>query len=393
MKNSLQRVMTLLAVAAMLAAGCGGSSDGDAAATDDTEATEATTAESTDDAEGDADTDTDTDGDADTDAGADEAAADVPAECAPLEQMEDVTLGLSRNILAFAPVFLAIENGNFEAANLNVTIEPLNSSEALAPIGQGRIDGSLTSYSVGHFNAYDSGVELQWVMPGYYSNEDSKEGYWVRVEDAGTEDAPDIEALRGATFGSPTGGTGAGGLILAKALEPAGMSLGDIELTQLSGTDVLVALENGAISGGWLSDPIWQQAEDNPDLRFFATYPPGVNGSGLVAGPRLLERPQVLVNFLKVVGETIDQGLTGPDHLLDEQTAAYLADAFDSTPEEIMAALPLGYDATNSLDGGAEYLDTLQGLMMDQGFLEYDTPIAGEDLIDASFGEIAAACG
>lgn len=383
-----RKAVALVAVLGLAVAACGG---------DDDDASDATAAPSTDAPAATAATE--------PTIGATSAATDTPAGtvpgtteaaggagCAALPEPTDVVLSVSRPILAFSPVLLAMQNGAFEAAGLNVTIEPLSAAEALAPLSQGRIDASLTSYGAGYFNAIDSGIDLRWVMPGYSANPDSQEGYWVRTDVVGTADEIDLQALQGATVGSPTSGTGAGGLVLAKALEPAGMSLADVTFTQLSGADALVALENGAVAGTWLSDPIWTEAQDNPDLRFLSSYAPGINGSGLVAGSKLLERPEVLTTFLRVVSETIREHL-GPDFLQDPEVVAHLATALDTTPEALQAGLPLDFDAELSLDGGAEFLDELQALMQEQGVLEYDTLIPGAELIDDSFAAAAVACG
>lgn len=313
-------------------------------------------------------------------------------ECpAPIEGTEDVVISISRPILAFAPVLLAMQNGAFEDAGLNVTIEPLAAAEALAPLSQGRIDASLTSYSAGYFNAADSGIDLRWVMPGYDANADSQEGYWVRTDVVGDAEEMDIAALAGETVGSPTAGTGAGGLVLAQKLEPAGLGLSDITLTQLAGTDALVGLENGAVAATWLSDPIWVEAQANPDLRYLGGYGPGINGSGLVAGPRFIERPDVLVAFLRVVSETSAAYLQ-EGFLENDEVVAHLATALDTTPEALQAGLPLGFDPTLNMDGAVEFLDELQALMQEQGVLEYDELIPGADLIDDSFAVTAASC-
>lgn len=312
--------------------------------------------------------------------------------CPALEGTEKVVLSVSRPILAFAPILLAMQNGAFADAGLDVSIEPLSATEALAPLSQGRIDASLTSYSAGYFNAVKSGVELKWVMPAYSANPDSKEGYWVRVADAGTEDDPTLENLKGKTFGSPTAGTGAGGLVLANILEEADITLKDITIMQLAGADALLALENGAVSGAWLSDPIWVDATKNPDLRFFGSYPPGINGSGLVVGPSLLDRPEVLTVFTKVVQDTIAEHL-GEGHLQDDEVVGHLATAIGTTPEALKAGLPLSYDPELSLEGGEEFLDELQQLMLDQGVLEYDEPYDTSVLIDETYAKEALSCG
>lgn len=309
----------------------------------------------------------------------------------PEVEGEKVVLSVSRPILAFAPILLAMQNGAFADAGLDVSIEPLSATEALAPLSQGRIDASLTSYSAGYFNAVKSGVELKWVMPAYSANPDSKEGYWVRVEDAGTEAEPTLDKLKGKTFGSPTAGTGAGGLVLANLLEEDGISLKDVTITQLAGADALLALENGAVSGAWLSDPIWVDATKNPDLRFFGSYPPGINGSGLVIGPNLISRPEVMTAFTKVVQETIAEHL-GEGHLQDDEVVGHLATAIGTTPEALKAGLPLSYDPELSLEGGEEFLDELQQLMIDQGVLEYDEPYDTSVLIDETYAKEALSC-
>src|SRR5690606_12100338 len=157
--------------------------------------------------------------------------------------------------------------------------------------------GQLTSYGAGHLNAAAEGVDLKWVMPFYelppIEAGAAMPGYWARTDLVGTGDTPDLGKLKGETIGSPTSGTGAGGMVMEKALRKWNRALDDVSFTQLSGADALTALENGSVAAAWLSQPYDQEAAKNPNLRLIATYDPGINGSGLVVGRGLLERPDV----------------------------------------------------------------------------------------------------
>ncbi len=171
----------------------------------------------------------------------------------------------------FSSVLLAEATGAFDKAGLNVTLEKIPSAEAIPLVAQGRIDAQMTSYSAAHFNAVDSGVDVQWMMPFDTQQEYEPARRCRATGRTWTTSAPDrnriSRALPGRASDPPTSGTGIGGLILDNALASVDLDIGDVTLKQLVGADALVALENKAVAATWIASPLEVEAAKNNNLR------------------------------------------------------------------------------------------------------------------------------
>ncbi|MCT7293664.1 hypothetical protein NXT08_23325 (plasmid) [Rhodococcus pyridinivorans] len=308
-----------------------------------------------------------------------------------------MTLAAGQLIEGMAPVLLAIESGAFDEANLDVKIEPLPTADALPQIAQRRLDGQMTSFSTANFNMANSGMNLRWVMPLYElpSTEETEElpGYWANIRYVGTGDELDLSGLKGQLIATPVApaGTGAGAKLLEKSLTEQGMTLDDVKWTVLSGADSLASLENGAVAAAWLSQPFERMAAKDENLRLLGTYEPGVNGSALLAGPSLGDRPEVLKRFMMVVGDVSEKYLQG-NYRGNPETVRLLAAALDQDEASLREGVPLTFDPTLSMDGADTYVEELQEWTMAQGNLEYDTPVPTDRLVDTETVAAAAAC-
>lgn len=314
--------------------------------------------------------------------------------CEQVFDGDKVVLTVSNVIEGFAPLLIAMESGAFEEVGLDVTVEKISASDSLAQIAQGRLDGQLTSYSFGNLNAAASDVEMLWVVPFYEipaNAEGALPGYWARTEIVGDGAQPDLAALRGQTIMSPTGGSGAGGMVLNDALNTVDMTIDDITFATGSGGDALIAVENGAVAGAWLSAPFTQTAAENPDLRLAATYEPGLNGSGIIVGPSLLDRPDVLTKLLQVLAETNEEYLQG-NYYDNAVTMEYLSAALDQPEELIRGGVPFVFDPTLSMDGAAGYVEALQEFGRTYGGLDYAENLPADRLVATEFAARAASC-
>ncbi|MCT7293647.1 ABC transporter substrate-binding protein (plasmid) [Rhodococcus pyridinivorans] len=317
------------------------------------------------------------------------------AACPDASTTGEIVISAGSNLGVFSSVLLAEATGAFDKAGLNVTLEKIPSAEAIPLVAQGRIDAQMTSYSAAHFNAVDSGVDVQWMMPfdtqQEYEPGTPLPGYWAHVDYVGTGPEPDLKGLAGQSVGSPTSGTGIGGLILDNALASVDLDIGDVTLKQLVGADALVALENKAVAATWIASPLEVEAAKNNNLRPIASYAPGVTGTSLIAGPKFLDRPETVVKFLQVVSRTIEENLQG-DYRQDPEVRAQLA-ALLETDESVVEQSPLLYfDPTLSMDGVDEFLTELQDFSLENGGLEYGEPQDVTTLFDPSFVEAANTC-
>lgn len=379
---SVRRAVAPLCVLALALAGCGGDDDDDAAApaADDT----TTTAEAAADEPA---------GDTTTTAGDTGSEGSDDAACGPLAETESVTVSASSANLAFATVYLAQELGYFEEQNLDVTIENLSSSDALAPLGQGRLDMTLSTINAGVYNAIESGIDIRWTAPLYEANPEAAEGLYVQAElFPEDQDTFDVSVLAGKVVSTPAGLGGTSTFILAEQLLDAGLTLDDLTYRQMGTTDILAALEQGGLDMGWLSTPFWGQVADNPDLRYVQGFPDAQNGTAMLMGPSMSGRPEVAEAFYRALLGVSEDHLSG-DYLGDPEVVAALSSALDTPEEDLIVDAPNVFDAGMRMDGAADFNERMQQTFIDiGGLLDYDEPLAADAVIDESFLDAARAC-
>jgi ABC-type nitrate/sulfonate/bicarbonate transport system substrate-binding protein len=331
-------------------------------------------------------------------AGQNASAADLTAAdmCPTADTTGTIRLGLPATLGVFAPALLAETTGAFAAAGLDVEFERVPSSDSLALVAQGQLDGQLTSLSTGHFNVIDTGVDLRWIMPFDHQEPipagTPVPGYWSRADVVGPAQDPDLAALAGAIVSTPTGGTGISGLILDNALEGAGLGIDDVTVQQLGGGDALAALENGAVAAAWVSSPFEVEASHDPELVPIAGYAEGVTGTALMAGRGLLDRPELAVRLMQVMSDVTEQYLQG-DYRQVPETAELFATATETSVEVARESALLTFDPAFSFDGADAFVQELQQFSLERGSLDYADPLPSEEIIDGRFVEALSVCG
>lgn len=324
--------------------------------------------------------------------GGDAAGADA---CPTAETTGDITLTVSSNLVVFAPVLLAIQDGAFKKAGLNVTVQRLSAAESVPLVAQGKADAQVTSYSSAQFNAVSGGVDVKWILPLDTQPQARADavlpGFWAREDVVGTGPEPDFAKLRGQTIGSQTSGTGISGKILSDALAKGGLGLPDVKITRLVGADALAALKNKAVAATWIASPGEIEASKTAGLRRIATYPPGVTGTSIIAGPKLLDRPAIAVKFAQVISETVKKYLVG-DYRKQPESVAQLTKALEVDASVIQQTEPLVFDPDLSMAGTDKFLDDLQAFFLKENALDYKEALPASRLIDTSVADSARTC-
>lgn len=287
----------------------------------------------------------------------------------------------------FAPLELAQATGEFEKENIQIDFMTATPSDGLVMLAAGQADVLASSLSAGTINAMvDSNIRM--VAMGFSSSPESQAGMWVRSEvfvDPATGEI-DLTRMKGAKIGSATGVGSPTSLPISAALGKAGLSITDIEFVKLSSTDLIVALENGAIDAAWLSDPLWTQAVDNPDLTF-AFNDAGLAITGYLFGESLLdERREVGEAFVRALARASELYLQG-DYHADEEVAAALAEALD-VPLDILRRSP-----SNVFDPKLTLREDLAQQVQEIYLLTPDTlaspePLPADRIFDRDFLEV-----
>ncbi len=367
------RSIGVLAAAVLAVAACGSSDDGGGAS--------ATTAAATTAA-------APTTGAPETTAGgpATTGAADAPTTAAasdpyapkPLAKRAQVSIAYAAPLEYAAPIFLAQEFGEFEKENLDVKIE--QTLDSLTLMSTGKLDASWGAPDAGMINAIASGIDVKWVAGNYVPDPASKSGLWMRAAVVGNP--PDIAKMAGTT----TTNSQVGGVVtyfIDRLLQGSGVTIKQLNFKKLSPGDTLAALQNGAIDGAWLLDPLYKQVENDPNMVFVGGPPLGEVGGGMIFSQRLLDpaNKDVAVAFLRAIRRTMATHLA-PGYKDDPEMVALLAKYGGIPEDQVKASSELDFDLTIADGLGTRMQATWDELgLLDKG------PLPEDKVVDRSFVE------
>lgn len=340
---------------ALVAAACGGGSDGDTA-TGDTTASPGSPAAAS-------------------------GAATDPLAAQPLAKKTSVTVVLSTFIEPYLAPLLAQELGEFAKENLEVSFKLAPASDGLTMLASGQANIQISAFRAGTFNAVDSGLPVAWVAH-VYNGDTSQQGLWVRNEfllPNGKVDPAKIKGMR-VTLGPSSNLDAASMYYFYKWLEENDATLDDVEFVTLgSASDMLVAIEQGAIDAAGLLTPFWVDAQD---------IAKPVAGVGFQSSAYLINtewadaNPEVAEAFFRAVARTIDQNLTG-DYKSDPQLVATIAKIMQVEPAVVAGSPSLIYDPTLPLD--VEVAEELQNIWLEIGdIFDFTEPIPIDKIVDRS---------
>lgn len=262
----------------------------------------------------------------------------------PLPDTESVTLALGYNAEFAAPILLAEELGEFEAENLDVEIVPIGFVDAIPQMLTGQIDASNGAPDAGWYNAAGQGIDVRWVLGNFFVPDGGRPevpqtGLWVRRDVFSDPDDPDLAELEGTTVATAAGLGSVISYPIGEALEEVGLGLDDLTIQQIPSADMLQALDSGAVDAAWLLDPYWIDASENDEYVQVVTQPPAETLGGLYFSSRLLDddRPVGLA-VLRALVRTVNTHLAG-DYQSDAEVLQALSEV-TSTPVEAIEATP-----------------------------------------------------
>lgn len=250
----------------------------------------------------------------------------------PLAAKTTLTVGsFSTKIENYLPIGMALAKGEFAKENLDVQIVSAPSSDSFQLMASGKMDVVWSSPDGGFLNATNQGFDMYWVMGNYSPNPKSKTGLWVKK---GTSPAD----LKGKTIGTVVGPGSVTMYPQSVAFKRGGFTPADILLQRFDLQGTLLALQNGAVQGAWLLDPIWTRVENDPNYVFMQGQPLGEPMGGALFGPNLRKNRAAGVAFVRAMIRTYNTYLDG-DYKADPVRLKEIAGIL-AVPEDSLKQVP-----------------------------------------------------
>src|SRR5579875_1177389 len=205
---------------------------------------------------------------------------------------------------SLAAVYIARERGYFREEGIEVHLEPFDTAESMIPaLATDQLDVTGGGVNAGMFSAIARGLPIK-IVAGISGNVPgmSSSALVVRKEliDSGrVRDYADLRGLR-ISLVSKTSGLGAE---FYRVLDLGGLTEQDVDFKQLSFPDATIALTNGAIDAGILTEPfVARLVQSGAGVRWKGADEiyPDHQIPVLLYGPGFRERyPEAAVGFIK----------------------------------------------------------------------------------------------
>ena len=289
----------------------------------------------------------------------------------------------------FAPRYVADAKGYFEAEGITLELTPLNSGQDGVPmLANDQLDVMVAGFSAGMFNALEQGVAFKIVgsmgiSPG--DPENSPTALEVRQDllDDGTVST--VADLEGRTIGVAGGPGATGGYLLAAMLEEGGLSLNDVEISNLATPDQEPALTNGSVDAATPSAPFSSSIEEAGIASPLAVPAEGTTGTGVMYSESFVaaEHAQGFFTALAKGAQELGEDGTQTDEVYE-----ILADTLGQDIE-VLKASPM-YTYLPALAPQPEQLEAMQAVWLEAEQITYAEPLDIAGIVDASFAENAA---
>lgn len=309
---------------------------------------------------------------------------------APLDPPVDVKVAYVP-IMKFATAFVAEHRGIFSKYGLNVTLERVKSgTEAIAFLDQGTVDVGGIAIVASLWSAWDRGLDVRIIGPGALDPMENGPTKLI-VRKALSEDGTikTIADLKGKRVGV-AGGPGSGGeYFVAKALEQAGMTIRDVELTNIGNADLPAAIEAGSLDAVLTSSPFSDQIlNSGTGILLGQDFTPGLMTVAFVGSGKFInERPEAAERFVLALAEAARM-MQGEDYLAAENIESYVKHTA-STEEAIRKGSRVIYDP--NIEIPVDGLADVERVHRENGRTEYEDVLDLSKAVDTTFAEKAIA--
>ena len=289
--------------------------------------------------------------------------------------------------LSFSPLFLALDKGYFQAENLNVEIQVVQSvADSTAFLGIGQMDLAFGNISDTLFNAINRGVDIRIVSSMSYTPKEAAvlsptpifagKALW---DSGAVKSMADLKGRKVAL-------NARGGIVefqVNQSLRRVGRSIKDVEIVTLPFPDMPIALANGSVDGAIMPEPIATAArERNVGVVLDPNPAPGVLVTVVMFGKNLLakEETDVANRVLRALRRAAND-LQTPEAIMSKEHIAIWSKYTKLPAETVAKTKPYVFAKDLQLDV-ANVLEQ-QKFLAENGRITQQSPI--DHIIDSRF--------
>jgi NitT/TauT family transport system substrate-binding protein len=247
----------------------------------------------------------------------------------------------------------------------------------------------VAGVSAGMFNALEQGLAFKVVgsmgiSPG--DPENSPTALEVRQELIDDGSVTSVADLKGRTIGVAGGPGATGGYLLAAMLEEGGLTLADVEISNLSTPDQEPAITNGSIDAATPSAPFSTSMEEAGVASPIAVPKQGTTGTGVIYSETFVGA-ELAQGFFTALAKGAQE--LSEDGVQTDEVYQILADTLGQEIDVLKAA-PM-YSYLPDLAPQPDQLEAMQSVWIEAEQITYTEPIDVATVVDASFAEGAGA--
>jgi NitT/TauT family transport system substrate-binding protein len=285
-------------------------------------------------------------------------------------------------------LMIAEKEGYFEEQGLDVEFIPYqNTNDLITLLLAGEIDAAAPSASAGFFNAISRGGNIKIILPltEFRVKDCSTVAYLARTEDVEAGLYEDKQAWPEVKLVVSTQALNSiPGYVLSEALDPASLTVEDMQIEVVDIPAQEEALRNGQVDIVYAVEPWITRMTAQGDIAVFDNaeqYAPGLSASVIVAGPKIIDNPDVGNRFAVAYLKAVRQYLEGPT-----ERNVSLAVELTSLPEDLVREICWSDSSPDGLVS-MDYLMDYQRWLLDRGLLDELTE--PEAFYDPAFAEHA----
>jgi NitT/TauT family transport system substrate-binding protein len=320
---------------------------------------------------------------------ADTATPTPAAESAPAAASGDLAVVRVGHVpvTIYAPLFVAVERGYFAEEGMQVELLPVEGgTENVVQVSAGNFDVAGGGIGAGMFNAVARGIEFEIVAPLHTERPPITSPFVVSKKRFDSGELTQMSDLAGKKVSINAKGA-ATEYWLWKALQQGGLDFPDVEVIGLGFREVAAALENGALDGGILGEPLTTLAEDQGLVaRLSEDFIDGFTPTVIYYNKEwATNNPDLAQGFVKAY-------LRGARDLNGEWTdeIATIIETYTNVPADVVKRANRSYHDPNGVVPLADLME-LQSFFRAGGQLTYEAEIDLAQFVNTSYAEAAVA--